>query len=99
VQVLEGTPNLFLREAMVTDVVLGDNDDVRGVSTFFGMQFLAPAVVLTTGTFSAPTPPCIVLLSHLLFRFRNNAQSAAQLQLQLAAWPLIGPNLSLVFNT
>jgi tRNA uridine 5-carboxymethylaminomethyl modification enzyme len=49
--VLERTPNLYLREAMVTDVVLGDNDDVRGVSTFFGMRFLAPAVVLTTGTF------------------------------------------------
>jgi tRNA uridine 5-carboxymethylaminomethyl modification enzyme len=29
----------------------GSNDDVAGVRTFFGMEFRAPAVVLTTGTF------------------------------------------------
>ncbi|KAK3255320.1 hypothetical protein CYMTET_35492, partial [Cymbomonas tetramitiformis] len=50
-KVLENTPNLSIREAMVTDVVLGSNDDIKGVSTYFGMTFYAPAVVLTTGTF------------------------------------------------
>ena len=50
-KVLESTPNLSLREGMATDVLLGPNDDVRGVRTLFGMELHARAVVLTTGTF------------------------------------------------
>ncbi|KAK8586750.1 hypothetical protein V6N12_021276 [Hibiscus sabdariffa] len=49
--VVESTPNLSIREAMVTDILLGKNDNVEGVCTFFGMNFYAPAVILTTGTF------------------------------------------------
>ncbi|KAK7318423.1 hypothetical protein RJT34_03123 [Clitoria ternatea] len=49
--VVESTPNLFIREAMVTDILLGKNDNVEGVCTFFGMKFFAPSVILTTGTF------------------------------------------------
>ncbi|CAA0829079.1 glucose-inhibited division family A protein [Striga hermonthica] len=45
------TPNLSIREAMVTDILVGKNDNVEGVHTFFGMKFYAPSVVLTTGTF------------------------------------------------
>ncbi|CAL9028402.1 unnamed protein product [Prunus brigantina] len=45
------TPNLSIREAMVTDILLGKNDNVEGVQTFFGMNFYAPSVILTTGTF------------------------------------------------
>ncbi|CAI5998969.1 unnamed protein product [Closterium sp. NIES-65] len=45
------TPNLFIREAMATELIVGPNDDVQGVRTFFGVDFLAKAVVLTTGTF------------------------------------------------
>ncbi|KAL6124791.1 hypothetical protein ACLB2K_077300 [Fragaria x ananassa] len=45
------TPNLSIREAMVTDILLGKNDDIEGVQTFFGMNFYAPSVILTTGTF------------------------------------------------
>lgn len=45
------TPNLSIREAMVTDILLGKNDNVEGVCTFFGMKFYAPSVILTTGTF------------------------------------------------
>lgn len=45
------TPNLSIREAMVTDILLGNNDNIKGVRTFFGMDFFAPSVVLTTGTF------------------------------------------------
>ncbi|KAH1235426.1 tRNA uridine 5-carboxymethylaminomethyl modification enzyme MnmG [Glycine max] len=48
---LTHTPNLSIREAMVTDILLGKNDNVEGVSTFFGMKFYAPSVILTTGTF------------------------------------------------
>ncbi|CAL0325206.1 unnamed protein product [Lupinus luteus] len=49
--VVESTPNLSIREAMVTDLLLGKNDNVEGVCTFFGMKFYAPSVILTTGTF------------------------------------------------
>lgn len=49
--VLERTENLHIREAMVTEILVGKNDNVEGVKTFFGMNFYAPAVVLTTGTF------------------------------------------------
>ncbi|KAF8377082.1 hypothetical protein HHK36_030455 [Tetracentron sinense] len=45
------TPNLSIREAMVTDILLGKNDNVEGVQTFFGVNFFAPSVILTTGTF------------------------------------------------
>ncbi|CAN4112666.1 unnamed protein product [Withania somnifera] len=50
-KIVESTPNLFIREAMVTDILLGKNDNIEGVCTFFGMNFYAPSVILTTGTF------------------------------------------------
>ncbi|EFJ05425.1 hypothetical protein SELMODRAFT_431601 [Selaginella moellendorffii] len=49
-KVVETTENLFIRESMVTEVLVGRNDDVEGVGTFFGVSFFAPAVVLTTRT-------------------------------------------------
>lgn len=49
--ILENQPNLFLREAMVTDLILGNNDEIAGVQTYFGTCFAAKAVILTTGTF------------------------------------------------
>ncbi|MGD1849149.1 MAG: tRNA uridine-5-carboxymethylaminomethyl(34) synthesis enzyme MnmG [Cyanophyceae cyanobacterium] len=49
--VVENQPNLSLREGMVTDLVLGPNDEVVGVETYFGVAFGCKAVVLTTGTF------------------------------------------------
>ncbi|MCP9850405.1 tRNA uridine-5-carboxymethylaminomethyl(34) synthesis enzyme MnmG [Cyanobium sp. Morenito 9A2] len=55
-QLLQHTPNLALREAMVTDLVVeGDPEagDARitGVRTYFGSVYGAGTVVLTTGTF------------------------------------------------
>ncbi|AZB71947.1 tRNA uridine-5-carboxymethylaminomethyl(34) synthesis enzyme MnmG [Synechococcus elongatus] len=50
-QVLEQQPNLRLREGMVTDLLIGSNDEVQGVETYFGSTFRAKAVILTTGTF------------------------------------------------
>lgn len=50
-RIVENQENLTLREGMVTDLVLGANDEVIGVKTYFGTAFQAPAVVLTTGTF------------------------------------------------
>lgn len=49
--IVENEPNLSLREAMVTDLVLGKNDEVIGVQTYFGTCFKTKAVVITTGTF------------------------------------------------
>lgn len=49
--VYSSTPNLFIREAMVIDILVGKNDNIEGVRTFFGVNFYASAVILTTGTF------------------------------------------------
>ncbi len=49
--IVENQENLSIREAMVTDLVLGKNDEVIGVETYFGTCFAARAVILTTGTF------------------------------------------------
>lgn len=50
-QIVENQENLNIREGMVTDLVLGKNDDVIGIETYFGTCFAAKAVILTTGTF------------------------------------------------
>ncbi|KAK1277845.1 hypothetical protein QJS04_geneDACA019609 [Acorus gramineus] len=50
-KVVESTPNLSIREAMVTEIIVGKNDSVEGVRTFFGVNFYATSVVITTGTF------------------------------------------------
>ncbi|MFP4102114.1 tRNA uridine-5-carboxymethylaminomethyl(34) synthesis enzyme MnmG [Coleofasciculus sp.] len=50
-RIVENQENLVIREGMATDLVLGANDQVIGVETYFGVAFAAPAVVLTTGTF------------------------------------------------
>ncbi|MBR8831059.1 MAG: tRNA uridine 5-carboxymethylaminomethyl modification enzyme MnmG [Chroococcopsis gigantea SAG 12.99] len=50
-EIVENQPNLVIREGMATDLILGDNEEVLGVETYFGACFAAKAVVLTTGTF------------------------------------------------
>jgi tRNA uridine 5-carboxymethylaminomethyl modification enzyme len=50
-QIIEQQENLTIREGMVTDLVLGANDEVIGVETYFGVAFHCQAVILTTGTF------------------------------------------------
>ncbi|WP_066426724.1 tRNA uridine-5-carboxymethylaminomethyl(34) synthesis enzyme MnmG [Anabaena sp. 4-3] len=49
--IVENQENLSIREGMVTDLVLGANDQVIGVETYFGVAFQCKAVILTTGTF------------------------------------------------
>ncbi|MEB3357071.1 MAG: tRNA uridine-5-carboxymethylaminomethyl(34) synthesis enzyme MnmG [Synechococcales bacterium] len=50
-EIVENQENLVVREGMVTDLVLGKNDEVVGVQTYFGVGFACKAVILTTGTF------------------------------------------------
>jgi tRNA uridine 5-carboxymethylaminomethyl modification enzyme len=50
-QIVENQENLSIREGMVTDLILGKNDEVMGIETYFGSCFAAKAVILTTGTF------------------------------------------------
>ena len=50
-RIVENQENLVIREGMVTDLVLGANDEVIGVETYFGVAFACRSVVLTTGTF------------------------------------------------
>jgi tRNA uridine 5-carboxymethylaminomethyl modification enzyme len=49
--IVENQDNLTIREGMVTDLVLGKNEEVIGVETYFGVAFGCKAVILTTGTF------------------------------------------------
>lgn len=49
--IVENQDNLVIREGMATDLVMGDNDEVVGVQTYFGVAFKCKAVILTTGTF------------------------------------------------
>lgn len=49
-QALEGQPGLFLRQAVVTELLVEDGRMV-GVGTRMQVAFLARAVILTTGTF------------------------------------------------
>ncbi|MEG4321754.1 MULTISPECIES: tRNA uridine-5-carboxymethylaminomethyl(34) synthesis enzyme MnmG [unclassified Microcoleus] len=53
--IVENQENLTVREAMVTDLVLGKNEEVIGVETYFGVAFGCKAVILTTGTFLGGT--------------------------------------------
>ncbi|MBE9093603.1 tRNA uridine-5-carboxymethylaminomethyl(34) synthesis enzyme MnmG [Tychonema sp. LEGE 07203] len=53
--IVENQENLIVREAMVTDLVLGKNEEVIGVETYFGVAFECKAVILTTGTFLGGT--------------------------------------------
>jgi tRNA uridine 5-carboxymethylaminomethyl modification enzyme len=54
-QLLQHTPNLALREAMVTGLEVegspGDDARITGVRTYFGSTYSAGAVILTAGTF------------------------------------------------
>lgn len=49
--VVENQENLVLREGMATDLILGANDQIVGIQTYFGVAFRCQAVILTTGTF------------------------------------------------
>ena len=48
---LERQPNLVIRQAEVDEILLDSNGKVNGVTTHTGLKFLAPAVILATGTF------------------------------------------------
>ncbi|OAB62046.1 tRNA uridine 5-carboxymethylaminomethyl modification protein [Leptolyngbya valderiana BDU 20041] len=50
-RIVENQENLSVREGMVTDIVLGKNDEIIGVQTYFGVAFECKTVILTTGTF------------------------------------------------
>ena len=50
-EIVENQENLVVREGMVTDLIMGKNDEVIGVQTYFGVAFECKTVVLTTGTF------------------------------------------------
>ncbi|RIO46959.1 tRNA uridine-5-carboxymethylaminomethyl(34) synthesis enzyme MnmG [Staphylococcus hyicus] len=49
-RVLEDEPNLDVMQGMVDELII-ENDEVKGVSTNIGTEYLAQAVILTTGTF------------------------------------------------
>lgn len=48
--ILENTPNLFLKEALVTDLLI-EEGKVKGVELRGGVKMFAPVVILATGTY------------------------------------------------
>lgn len=55
-KILDSTPNLYLFQDMVTELIFdasndGDKPCIKGVKTALGMTFTARAVILTAGTF------------------------------------------------
>jgi tRNA uridine 5-carboxymethylaminomethyl modification enzyme len=50
-QALENLENLTLRMGMVEEILIDSNRKVRGIRTRDGAEYLAPTVVITTGTF------------------------------------------------
>lgn len=53
--IVENQENLVIREGMVIDLLVGANDQVVGVKTYFGVAFRCQTVILTTGTFLGGT--------------------------------------------
>ena len=49
-ETLENTPNLYIRQAEIAKILVEDGA-VKGVESVSGWQFLAPAVILCTGTY------------------------------------------------
>ncbi len=49
-RILEGTPNLFIKQAEVTDLIF-ENSRIIGIELLDGRRVHAKAVILTTGTF------------------------------------------------
>ncbi|MDR3550302.1 MAG: tRNA uridine-5-carboxymethylaminomethyl(34) synthesis enzyme MnmG [Candidatus Babeliales bacterium] len=50
-EVLENLPNLTLRSGMVEEILLDDKNNIRGIKTRDGATYLAPTLIITTGTF------------------------------------------------
>lgn len=50
-QTLEHTENLTLRQGMVEEIIIDDKRTIQGIKTRDGAEFLAPTVIITTGTF------------------------------------------------
>lgn len=55
--VLESTPDLYLRQAEVVEI-LTDNGNVTGVKTMLGQEYYAPAVLAATGVY---LKSCIII--------------------------------------
>jgi len=50
-EVLENLPNLTLRMGMVEEILLDEKNNIRGIKTRDGATYLAPTLIITTGTF------------------------------------------------
>src|SRR5574344_57942 len=47
--VIENTPNIHIRQACITDLIISDGK-IKGAVDQYGIEFYAPTVILTTGT-------------------------------------------------
>jgi tRNA uridine 5-carboxymethylaminomethyl modification enzyme len=50
-QLLEKQENLDIKQAMITDILVNENDEISGAMDYWGVRYNCKALVLTTGTF------------------------------------------------
>lgn len=48
---IENTENLDLIQGMVTDIIIDENNKIKGIKTKIGMEYKSKTVVIATGTF------------------------------------------------
>jgi tRNA uridine 5-carboxymethylaminomethyl modification enzyme len=54
-KVLDESKNLTIREGMAYDIILTEDNNVKGIKTYFGGFFECKAIIITTGTFLGGT--------------------------------------------
>ncbi|MGD9580833.1 MAG: tRNA uridine-5-carboxymethylaminomethyl(34) synthesis enzyme MnmG [Vampirovibrionia bacterium] len=50
-KLLEAQENLDIKQAMITELITGSNDEIIGAKDYWGIKYNCKAVILTTGTF------------------------------------------------
>lgn len=50
-KLLEKQKNLDIKQAMITELITGSNDEIIGAKDYWGIKYNCKAVILTTGTF------------------------------------------------
>lgn len=81
--ILETTPNLYLKEGLVTDLLIKDQKEVEGVVLRGGVKLYAPVVILATGTYLRS----VIHIGELQYESGPQAQhTAVDLADVLAKW-------------
>lgn len=81
--ILETTPNLYLKEGLVTDLLVNNQKEIEGVVLRGGVKLYAPVVILATGTYLRS----VIHIGELQYESGPQAQhTAVDLADVLAKW-------------